>query len=98
MFRHVVLLTWIPEATAAQRRTVLDALATLPAAIPEIRDYRFGEDAGLAESNASLAVVADFDDAAAYQVYATHPEHVRVIAEHIRPILASRTAAQYELR
>lgn len=97
MFRHVVVLTWVPEATAEQRRAVLEGLATLPAAIPEIRDYRFGEDAGLVPGNASLAVVADFDDAAGYQVYASHPEHLRVIAERIRPILAARTAVQYEL-
>jgi hypothetical protein len=30
-------------------------------------------------------------------VYRDHPDHVAVIAEHIRPILAERAAVQHEL-
>ena len=48
-----------------------------------------------ATGNFDLAVVADFDDEAGYRVYATNPEHLTVIAERIRPILADRAAVQY---
>ncbi len=97
MFRHVVLITLTADATEAQRQALLDGLAGLPHEIAEIRSYVFGFDAGLAEGNASLAVVADFDDVDGYRVYATHPAHVRVIAELIRPIMTARTAVQHQV-
>ena len=97
MFRHVVLLRWKPNTPDAARRAVHEGLSQLPGAIPQIRHYHFGDDAGLAEGNYDLAVVADFDDAADYQIYAAHPRHQEVIAERIRPHLEARVAVQYEV-
>ena len=96
MFRHVSLLRWIPEATAEQRAAVESGIATLPSLIPEIRSYVFGADAHVSEGNFDLAIVADFDDFDSYVVYRDHPDHVAVIAERIRPILAERSAVQHE--
>ena len=97
MLRHVVLLKFVDEATQEQRQAVLDGLATLPSAIPSIRSYVFGLDAGIAEGNYDIAVVADFDDASGHRDYAAHPAHQQFIAERIRPILAARSAVQYEI-
>ena len=97
MFRHVVLISLAADATEAQCQALLDGLSGLPAAIAEIRSYVYGVDAGLAEGNASVAVVADFDDVEGYRVYATHPAHVRVITDLIRPIMTARTAVQHEV-
>jgi hypothetical protein len=96
MIRHCVTLTFSSDATAEQVHAVLDGLATLPGAIPEIRSYSFGRDLALAEGNASMVVVGDFDDVAGYLVYRDHPAHQKVIVEAIRPILAGRSAVQYE--
>jgi len=96
VFRHVSLLRWIPEATAEQRAAVESGIATLPSLIPEIRSYVFGADAHVSEGNFDLAIVADFDDFDSYVVYRDHPDHVAVIAERIRPILAERSAVQHE--
>jgi len=98
MFRHVVLLRWVDTASAADRDAVREALLGLPAAIPEIRSYQIGEDAGLAAAgNSDLAIVADFDTVDDYVVYRDHPVHQDVIARLIRPILESRAAVQHEL-
>ena len=98
MFRHVVILRWKESTTAEQRRAVRDGVATLPGLIPEIRSYRVGEDAGLEpERNSDMAIVADFDDMAAFFVYRDHPAHQNVIASFMRPILESRAAVQHEL-
>ena len=97
MFRHVVLLQWTSEATDEQRAAVLDGLATLPGAIPEIHEYRFGPDAGVNEGNYDVAAVADFATVDDYVVYRDHPVHRAVIAERIAPILAARAAVQYDL-
>jgi hypothetical protein len=42
MFRHVVLITWKPDATEAQKGAVGDELGKLPGVIDAIRGYRFG--------------------------------------------------------
>jgi hypothetical protein len=89
------MFTFRDDATAAQIAAMSDALATLPAQIPEIRDYRFGPDLGINDGNHQFAVVADFDSVDGYLLYRDHPAHLAVIAEHIRPILASRAAVQF---
>ena len=97
MFRHIVLLRFTDDTTAKDVRALTVALNALPSQIPQIRDYRIGTDLGLAEENAHFAIVADFDDVVGYVAYRDDPEHQRVISKLIRPFLASRTAAQYEI-
>jgi hypothetical protein len=97
MFRHVVLFTWTAEATEEQKATVTSRLRELPGLIPELRRYDVGPDAGVNPGNHEFAVVADFDTVDDYLVYRDHPVHQAVIKEHIRPILASRAAVQYEI-
>ncbi|GAA0406134.1 hypothetical protein GCM10009530_67900 [Microbispora corallina] len=97
MFRHVVLLNWVEDATEEQKAEVAERLSGLPAAIPELRRYELGADAGLNQGNFSFAVVADFDSQEDYVVYRDHPVHRAIIEESIVPILASRAAVQYEI-
>lgn len=96
MLRHVSLFSFTAEATESQRGAVTTALSELPAAIPELRDYRFGPDAGINTGNFDYAVVADFDDEQGYVVYRDHPEHRRVLVEVIAPIISARAAVQFE--
>ncbi|GAA3786023.1 hypothetical protein GCM10022226_00160 [Sphaerisporangium flaviroseum] len=95
MFRHVVLFTWVAGTTDEQKATVEAALKELPGAIPEIRRYEIGSDAGVNPGNHEFAVVADFDSVEDYLVYRDHPVHRAVIADAIKPILAERAAVQY---
>ena len=46
MFRHVVMFRWTADTTPADVSAIVEGLGGLPAAIAEIRDYRFGHDAG----------------------------------------------------
>ncbi|MFN8051193.1 MAG: Dabb family protein [Acidimicrobiales bacterium] len=97
MFRHIVLLTLDADAPTSALTNILEGLATLPDAIPEIAEYRFGTDEHLAEGNADIGIVADFDDRAAYEVYRDHPVHRAVITDRIVPVLGSRVAIQMQL-
>lgn len=97
MLRHIALFRFVPEATEEQRRRVVEELRALPAQIPALLDYRVGFDAGLAEGNFDLAVVADVADEAGYRAYADHPAHQAVATTHVRPITAERAAVQYVL-
>jgi len=96
MIRHVVVMTWKPETTDEQKQEVSAALATLPPLLKGLLNYSFGHDAGMADGNASFAVVADFEDADSYLAYRTHPAHLDMINRVIGPISAQRRAVQYE--
>ena len=97
MLRHVVLFTWTAETTPSTREAKLAALRRLPEEVGGMTAFAVGPDAGLVEGNADAALVADFPDVAAYRAYATDPRHLEVIAEHVRPHLAARSAVQYEV-
>jgi hypothetical protein len=96
VIRHVVLLAFLDTATDVQVQAIEDALSRLPERLLLIRSYVIGRDLGLNEGNASFAVTADFASVDDYVVYRDDPEHKRIIAELITPILAGRTAVQYE--
>ena len=96
MIRHVVVMTWKPEATEEQKQEVSTALATLPPLLKGLLNYSFGHDAGMADGNASFAVVADFEGAESYLAYRTHPAHLDVINRVSAPISVQRRAVQYE--
>ena len=97
--RHVVLGRFTDAATTEQKEAMLNELHGLPAKIPEICSLVCGLDAGLSAGNHGFALNVEFGSDADYQVYATHPDHVKVINEFIKPILASgsRTAVQFAL-
>jgi hypothetical protein len=97
VIRHVSLLTFVDEATDADVRDIERALAELPARLPQLRAYRFGRDLGIDAGNSTFAVVADVDTIEDYVAYRDDPEHQRILAELIRPLLASRAAVQYEV-
>jgi hypothetical protein len=97
MLRHVVCLTFRAGTPDAALDELAAGFRALPAAIPEIRHYEVGTDLGLADGNADLTLVADFDDADAWRRYQDHPAHVRVITELVRPIVAHRVASQFEV-
>jgi hypothetical protein len=97
MLRHVVLFTWTEDTAPETRAATLAALRRLPAEVGGMTTFAVGPDAALVEGNADTALVADFPDADAFGAYAADPTHLAVIAEHVKPHLAARTAVQYEV-
>jgi hypothetical protein len=95
--RHVALFVFREDATDEQIAAVAEGLAALPAQIPEITAYRIGPDLGLNDGNHDYAVVADFESVDGYLAYRDHPAHRALLADTIRPILASRAAVQYDI-
>src|SRR3954471_19792631 len=97
MLRHVVLFTWSDAADGERRATTLAALRRLPELVGGMTSFAVGDDLGLREGNAHTALVADFPDVEAFRRYAQDPAHLAIIAEHITPFRASRSAVQYTL-
>lgn len=97
MFRHVVMFSWADSVDDAHVAATSAALSALPAKIDTIRNYVHGPDAGLAATNADYVVVADFDDAAGYEIYRDHPDHQAMIGAQIAGHVAQRMAVQYSV-
>jgi hypothetical protein len=97
MLRHVVLFTWTEDTSPETREATLAALRRLPDEVGGMSSFAVGPDAGLVPGNAHTALVADFADPDTFRAYAEDPRHLAVIAEHVKPHLASRSAVQYEL-
>ena len=95
MLRHVVLFTWSPAADAERRKTIVEALRRLRQDVPFMSALVVEDDAGLSDENAHTVLMADFADGETYYRYAQDPIHLAVIAEHVRPWLAARSAVQY---
>ncbi|MDQ1567082.1 MAG: hypothetical protein QOF96_1962 [Actinomycetota bacterium] len=96
MLRHVVMVRLAQDMTDARKEALRAGLGRLPEVIPEIRSFRFGEDAGLNEGNFDFVVTADFDDADGYLAYRDHPDHKQLVAELMGPFVTKRAAVQFE--
>ena len=94
MIKHVVLAKFKPEVTAAQIAELRKALAALPAIIPEIKGYDFGEDIR-PEKTLDFALVSTFEDMAAVKRYITQPDHV-VVGKYIRSLCESLQIIDFE--
>jgi hypothetical protein len=96
MFRHTVLFRWKPEATDEQKKEVASQVGRLPSLVPTVRGFAAGPDARVNEGNFDFAVSADFDDVNGYLTYRDDAQHREIVATYIAPILAERSAVQYE--
>jgi hypothetical protein len=95
VLRHVVLFTWTDEADEARRAETVDALRRLREDVGGMTSLTVSSDAGLVEGNAHTILVADFADEESFRSYAQDPVHQAVLAEHVKPWLAGRSAVQY---
>ncbi|MFC5753220.1 Dabb family protein [Actinomadura rugatobispora] len=97
MVRHIVVLQWSDSATPAQKEEAAAAFRALPGSVPQIRALRSGPDLGLVPGNHDFAAVLDFDTVEDWRAYQESPPHKELIARHIKPILAGRTAIQFQV-
>jgi hypothetical protein len=99
MIRHVAVFSWSADADADDDRRALTvaALRRLRSEVGGMTSLVVADDAGLSDGNADTVLIADFPDVEAFYRYAQDPVHLAVLAEHVRPWLAQRTAVQYQM-
>ncbi|MEM7139654.1 MAG: Dabb family protein [Actinomycetota bacterium] len=96
MIRHTVLIA-CEGAPDDAIETAIAELRALPPLISEIAAYSVGRDLGLAGTTADIVIVAEYATVADYETYGAHPEHVRVVTDHITPIATGVTRGQVEI-
>ncbi len=95
MLRHIVLLTFKPEASSEERAAVRTAMEGFPAQVPEVRSLVCGENVGSGSNHHDMALVVDFDDLAAFRCYLESPAH-RAYVEGPAKAVAKLAAIQHE--
>lgn len=88
------MFRWRADSTPEQRAASIGALRDFAADVADLGMVHVGVDAGMAEGNFDVAVIADFADREGYRTYVDDPRHRALVAEHIAPILAARAAVQ----
>ena len=102
MFRHIAMFRWTPEITPAQIDAISGQLRRLADSLDVVVEFACGPDVESAGGPSGqtdrydYAVVATFEDRAAWASYDADEEHTRIRVEMIRPFLASRVVAQFE--
>ncbi|MDJ1114704.1 Dabb family protein [Microbacterium dauci] len=99
MIRHVV--SWKMAAQDAAERAehaaeVARRLASLEGVVPSLRSLSVGVNVAYPDTNADVALVADFDDIEALEAYQVHPAH-QDVAAYVRSVVASRAAVDFEV-
>ncbi len=97
MIRHIVLLKFKEETSADAIEQIKASLQSMPANIPEIADYSFGQDLCVSDNTADIGIIADFAGVEDFKTYSKHPHHVDAIRNVIKPHVAQKTAMQIEL-
>jgi len=96
MIRHIVMFSWVEGTTDAAIESVSRELDAMANDIDSLIAFRHGPDIGANTGNHDYAVTADFADRDGYLAYRDHPRHRQVVAEVIAPLMASRSAVQFE--
>ena len=94
MIRNVVLVKLKPDADKEAIASIQDGFRAL--GCPGTISYTLGDDLGMREGNWSYAIVADFEDEAAYRGYDADAEHNRLRAE-LSPYAEQIARVQFEL-
>ena len=97
--RHIV--SWkmngeTAEDRARQAGEVAEALRALTESVPGILELNVHLNEFNADANWDVVLVSDHEDQAALDVYATHPDHLAVVAL-VRERAAGRAGVDFEI-
>lgn len=98
MVKHVILWT-LKELSEEEKKSVKagikEGLENLKGKIPGLLEIKVVTD-GLPGSTADVMLDSSFESYEALKSYSTHPEHVAVADEKVRPFTAVRSCLDFE--
>ena len=93
MIRHIVILKLKENSPLS---LIKEKILNLKKEINEIINIEVGIDIKFDKNPSDLSIIADFKDIKDLEIYATHPKHIEVINNYIKPHLISRNVVDYE--
>lgn len=100
MVKHVILWTLKEEYSIEEKdnikKEIKEGLEGLKGQIPGLIEIRVNT-CPLASSNCDLMLDSSFESADALLGYSTHPAHVAVANQKVRPFTSSRVCMDYEI-
>jgi hypothetical protein len=97
MLRHIVLVTFKPEATETQLAAWRDAVTDMCETSPEVLAFSLGQNIGSGPNHHDAALVADFEDIDAFRRYVGGDKHTAYVQDHARLVTAKLAAIQHEM-
>jgi hypothetical protein len=97
VIRHVVLWAFKEAVAPAERDAIVAAIRALRTTVPPLRSLEVGENVNPARAQGYTHVLLEtFDDRDGLAAYATHPEHVPVLAR-LRDAVSQLIAVDLEV-
>ncbi len=100
MVKHIILWQLKDEFSSEEKVNIKAGIKAglegLAGKIPGLCDIHVQTEA-LASSNADVMLDSTFESEEALKAYATHPEHVKVADENVRPFTKSRSCMDFEV-
>lgn len=96
MLRHIVLLTFKRDATETRLESWRTAAREMCETSPEVLSYTLGSNIGTGPNHFDAALVADFEDIAAFRRYIGSRVHKAYVEDHARHVVDSIAAIQHE--
>lgn len=100
MIKHMIIWTLKEELSMEEKETVKagikEGLEGLAGKIPGLLEIKVHIN-GLSSSNADLMLDSSFETEEALKNYATHPDHVVVADEKVRPFTQTRSCLDFEV-
>jgi hypothetical protein len=93
MIRHVVLFKTVKDAPLTLIKEKIENLKT---EIPEIIDISVGIDIDFDPNSSDFCVITDVKDIKDLNIYANHPEHLKVIS-FIKPYVTERKVTDFKV-
>lgn len=95
MIKHIVFMKFKPDVTAPDIDQLKQSLCSLPALIPEIREFVFGQDVLRTERSWDFSLVSAFDSVEAMNRYQVHSEH-QIVVQKVRVMCDSIVVVDFE--
>ena len=96
MLRHIVLVTFKPEASDAQIAAWRGAVTEMCEASDDVLSFTLGANIGKGPNHHDAALVADFEDMEAFRRYVSGDMHQAYVEDHARHVTAKLAAIQHE--
>jgi 2,3-dihydroxy-p-cumate/2,3-dihydroxybenzoate 3,4-dioxygenase len=95
--RHVVLFRFREDASAEQRRAVLDGISSLPDRFPALERFQQGENVSRRDDRFTHGFVAEVATRADLEAYLDSEGHEHFVATLFRPAVEERAIVSFEV-